>query len=75
MINIDSADDALHSNGSLTMDGGEVSISSGDDGIHSDATLTINNGTLNIAKSYEGIESEIITLNGGTIHLVAATMA
>lgn len=72
LINIDSADDSIHSNGSLTMDGGEVSISSGDDGIHSDATLTINSGTVNIAKSYEGIESEIITINGGTIHLVAA---
>lgn len=72
LINIDSADDALHSNGSLTMSGGEVSISSGDDGIHADATLTIDSGTINIAKSYEGIESEIITLNGGTIHLVAA---
>jgi hypothetical protein len=71
-INIDSADDAIHSNGSLTMDGGDITIASGDDGIHSDATLTINNGTVNITKSYEGIESEIITLNGGTIHLIAA---
>jgi hypothetical protein len=71
-INIDSADDAIHSNGSLTMDGSDITIASGDDGIHADATLTINNGTVNIAKSYEGIESEIITLNDGTIRLVAA---
>ena len=27
---------------------------------------------MNITKSYEGIESEVITLNGGTIHLVAS---
>ncbi len=71
IINIDSADDAIHSNGSITIDGSDISIASGDDGIHADATLIINNGDLNIKKSYEGLESEIITLNGGNVHLVA----
>ena len=57
VIDIDSSDDALHSNDSLTIDGGALSLSSGDDGIHADATLTINSGVVSIAQSYEGIET------------------
>ncbi|BBB47980.1 carbohydrate-binding domain-containing protein [Pelolinea submarina] len=71
-INIDSEDDALHSNGSLTIDGGELTIASGDDGVHADTSLVINNGSLNITKSYEGLESAAITLNGGTIYVTSS---
>jgi len=71
-INIDSADDAIHSNGSVTINGGELQISSGDDGVHADVALTINNGNINILKSYEGLESVLLTINGGTIHLNAS---
>lgn len=71
-ITIDSADDAIHSNGSLTLSGGELLLTSGDDGLHSDATLTINGGRLNITQSYEGIESAMITINDGEIHLLAS---
>ncbi|WP_195990037.1 carbohydrate-binding domain-containing protein [Clostridium sp. D53t1_180928_C8] len=71
-FNIDSSDDSLHSNNSLVINGGIFEISSGDDGIHSDTTLEINGGDINITKSYEGIESTDITINNGTIHLVAS---
>jgi hypothetical protein len=71
-INIDSLDDAIHSNDSLTINGGDMLLASGDDGIHSDSTLTINGGDLNITKSYEGIESAVITINDGTIRIVAS---
>lgn len=69
---IDSADDAIHSNGEITINGGTYEISSGDDGMHSDAALTINNGEISIFESYEGIESALITINGGNIHLTAS---
>jgi hypothetical protein len=69
---IDTADDALHSNGSVIVNGGSYVISSGDDGIHADATLDVNGGNINIITSYEGIESAIITVNAGTIHIVAS---
>jgi hypothetical protein len=69
---IDSADDALHSNGSLVVNGGVFMISSADDGMHADATLEINDGEISIAKSYEGLESSLITINAGTIHLTAS---
>ena len=71
-INIDSSDDAIHSNESIAINGSEISISSGDDGIHSDATLDINGGSIDISKSYEGIESEVITINDGEIHVTSS---
>lgn len=71
-INIDSADDSLHSNDSLTVNGGNITVSSGDDGIHADSTLEINDGDINITESYEGIESAVITINNGTIHIASS---
>jgi hypothetical protein len=68
---IDSADDAIHSNGSIVINNGTLVIASGDDGMHADANLDINDGDINITESYEGIESAIITLNGGDIHIVS----
>ncbi len=69
---IDSADDAIHSNGSITINGGDFTLASGDDALHADETLTINDGVINITRSYEGIESALITINGGDITLVAS---
>ena len=71
-INIDSSDDAIHSNGNVEINGGNISISSGDDGIHGDSTIDINSGEININKSYEGIEAEIININDGNIKVVAS---
>ncbi|MFZ5392202.1 MAG: carbohydrate-binding domain-containing protein [Patescibacteria group bacterium] len=71
-IIIDSADDAIHSNGVLVIDQGEIVISSGDDGIHADASIEINGGNIDIQKSYEGIESAVITFNDGTTKIVAS---
>jgi len=67
---IDSVDDALHSNGSLTIDNGVFFLVSGDDGIHSEYSLTINGGEINVLQAYEGFESAVITINDGNIHLV-----
>jgi hypothetical protein len=72
VIQVDSLDDAIHSNNSITIDGGYVLLASGDDGIHADAALAINGGDLNITQSYEGLESVVITINDGTIHLSAS---
>jgi hypothetical protein len=69
---IDTADDAIHSNGSLVVNGGSFIIATGDDGMHSDATLEINGGEIQITGSYEGIESAVITINAGTIHVLSS---
>ncbi|MEQ8175428.1 MAG: carbohydrate-binding domain-containing protein [Syntrophomonadaceae bacterium] len=71
-IVLNTADDAVHSNGSISINGGTVSISSGDDGIHSDASLVVNAGDITIDKSYEGLESAAITINEGSIRVQAS---
>ena len=71
-ININSADDAVHSNGTLTINGGSLVMSSGDDGIHADTSLEINGGEITLSQSYEGLESALITINDGNIYLVAS---
>ena len=69
VITADSADDAIHSNGTLTINGGSFSLSTGDDGMHADDILTVNNGDVTISKAYEGLESAVIIINGGNLHV------
>ncbi|MBQ7060441.1 MAG: carbohydrate-binding domain-containing protein [Clostridia bacterium] len=61
--NINSADDALHSNGDMTILGGDFTLATTDDGIHADYTLNLGeyNGSdddvnLTVTTCYEGIE-------------------
>ena len=65
------ADDALHCDGSIRIDGGTLMLAAGDDAIHSDIGLQINGGTIQIKESYEGLESGDITINDGTIDVKA----
>lgn len=69
---IDAAEDGLHSDGDLTINGGAYRIAAGDDGVHGEATLTISGGDLVVSESYEGLESAAITLNAGTVAVVAS---
>ncbi len=68
---IDSADDAIHSNTSLTVSGGSFEIASGDDALHAEDTLTVNSGDIDISTCYEGLEALHIYVKGGHIKLVA----
>ena len=71
-IDIDSADDSLHSNNRISINGGYVTAASGDDGIHADSSIEISNGEINITRACEGIESTSITINGGNIRINAS---
>ncbi len=68
---IDSADDAVHSNSSITVSGGSFEIATGDDGFHADDTLTITDGAIDITTSYEGLEALNLCIEGGDISIVA----
>lgn len=68
-FNIDSADDALHSNTDLMLFDGRFSISSGDDALHADGLLGIYGGSLQILSSYEGLEGHRVEIYGGEIDL------
>ena len=72
ILSIDSADDALHSNGSITVNGGSLTLASGDDGLHADADLTINGGDIRVTRSYEGLEGAVITVNAGNVLVTAS---
>lgn len=71
-FNLNSADDAVHSNGNVTINGGKITIETGDDALHADGTLEINSGSTTITKSYEGLEATYITINNGTIYVTSS---
>ncbi|MGB4149899.1 MAG: carbohydrate-binding domain-containing protein [Limnochordia bacterium] len=71
-INIDSSDDAIHSNDLVMINGGVISVSSGDDGIHADSLLEINGGEITLHKCYEGLESTVIVINDGVVRVLGA---
>lgn len=71
-IQIDSADDAIHSNASASLTGGTLTLQSGDDGIHADASLLVSGGTLAITQSYEGLEAQTVTVSGGDLTIRAS---
>lgn len=72
VFNINAADDALHSKGTLKINDGEFTLATGDDAINTETTLEINAGKINITQSNEGIEGMVITLNGGDIRVVSS---
>ena len=69
---IDSADDSIHSNSSVTIKDGVFEIASGDDAVHADENLTVTAGTMNISESYEGLEALHLEMQGGDITLTAS---
>ena len=69
---IDSADDAVHSNGDAAVNGGTFAIATGDDAFHAEENLTVTAGTIDISESYEGLEGLYITVSGGAISLEAS---
>ncbi len=70
---INAADDAVHSNSTITMTGGKVVAGSGDDGFHAETTLTISGGEVDIIQSNEGIEGLNIYVNGTALVKIKAS--
>lgn len=71
-FNVDSYDDAFHTNSNMTIDGGDFDVLTGGDGFHADDLLTVNGGTIRIDRCYEGLEGKDVTINGGDITLTAS---
>lgn len=70
-VQINSSDDALHTNANCYLNEGVFKVSCGDDGLHADNAVKVIGGTLNITKSYEGIEGKNIDFAGGIISILA----
>ena len=79
-VNVDSADDALHSNTDVTITGGTLMLATGDDAVHADNDLTVgtkgststSTPRINITASYEGLEGTTVNVYSGDIDLVAS---
>lgn len=71
IFNLNTLDDAIHSNKSISIDNGEFTIKSDDDAIHADSSIIINGGIIKILESYEGIEAQNIQINNGNVTLYA----
>lgn len=71
-FNIDSLDDAVHSNGNVLIEAGEFTIATGDDGIHADSSVLTKGGNITVTKSYEGMEGSVIAIADGTIDVTAS---
>jgi len=75
-FNINTPDDAVHSDGSIIITGGTFNIYTGDDGVHAEGAVTLGNQngsnndlSITIKYSYEGLEGSTITIYSGTYNI------
>lgn len=73
-FNIDSLDDCIHSNGTITIADGFYVLSSGDDGVHADTDLAVSGSEtiISILKSYEGMEATNLMISDGRMEITAS---
>ena len=78
-FNLNTADDAVHSDGYVTITGGTFNIYSGDDGVHADSTLTLGSESgyerdpeITIYSSYEGLEGSLVNVYSGKLYVTAS---
>jgi hypothetical protein len=71
-FDINTADDAVHSNDSMVINDGTFVVATGDDGFHAHTSLTFIGGSVRITESYEGIESAIIEINNGEFWIASS---
>lgn len=70
-FNINSYDDAIHSDNNVFITGGDFNIATSDDAIHAEIELVISGGDINISTCYEGLEAKRVTVGGGDIYINA----
>lgn len=71
-IAVTAADDAIHSDGSVTIAGGTLTLATADDGVHAEGTLAITGGSVSVTRSYEGLEASQMRIAGGTVRVVSS---
>ena len=70
-VDVDSADDAIHTDGAVVISAGDITLASGDDAIHSETSVTITGGEIDITTSYEGIDAPVVSIDDAVIDIVA----
>lgn len=69
IVNMNSVDDAIHSNGNVNILSGTYTIKTLDDGIHADETIVIVSGDISIPSSHEALEGDNIIIYDGNLDL------
>lgn len=70
-LTVDSSDDCINSSGNTVMEDGVMTLYTSDDAVHSDEAVIVNGGKILIGTCHEGLEAEVISLQGGTVHIVS----
>ena len=71
-VDVDAADDAVHSNGAVHLSGGALTAASGADGVHAEEGLIIDDGTVTVTASTEGLEGADIAISGGSTSVTSS---
>ncbi len=73
IIDINSNDDAIHTDGTIVVEGGTFDLTAGDDAMHADALMQIRgeSTSITIENCYEGIEAAKIEIEDGYIDVTA----
>lgn len=73
-FNLDTRDDCIHSDATVSVSGGKYTLSSGNDAVHADTDLGISgSGTvLTVNKCKKGLEGSSVVISGGTVSVVSA---
>ncbi len=70
-ITVDSYDDAVHSNGRVTVRAGALALATRDDAMSAAGALEIAGGDLSVTKSYEGLEGLTVAIDDGYVQIVS----
>lgn len=71
VMNLNTADDAIHGASLCSIEGGSIAIYASDDGIHCDDMLLITGGDIAVTDCFEGLEAFAIEIHGGNISVYA----
>ncbi len=71
-IQIDARDDAIHSDGTVSLSGGSHTLSSGGDGIQAETDLSVSDSEVTVKAAAKGMNANQLVVQKGSLHITAA---
>jgi hypothetical protein len=68
-LQLNTADDGIHGQKTVSLSDSQVAVQAGDDGIHAAVSLDISGGVVSVSQSYEAAEAERVTIADGLVTL------
>ncbi|MBR3844672.1 MAG: carbohydrate-binding domain-containing protein [Clostridia bacterium] len=69
---LNTKDDCIHSDGTVTLSGGQYTLSSGNDGVRATTDLALTGGTFTLLTGKDGIQATNIVISGGKATLTVS---